>query len=105
VRGLWRLQDIEGLDALGALDQLWLGRNRISVICNLSPLTRLRQISLQANRLESMAGIGLLRNLEELYLSQNGIKSIEDLSGLTRLKVLDLAYNRIEVVRALLHFT
>lgn len=48
------MQRIQGLESLVNLNQLWLGRNRISEITNLSTLTNLRQISLQANRLESM---------------------------------------------------
>ena len=95
------MQAIEHLDALTNLQQLWLGRNRISQIHNLATLTNLRQLSLQANRLESMAGVGACVGLAELYLSQNGIKKMEDLAPLTNLTVLDLAMNQIEVVRLL----
>lgn len=48
------VQKIQGLETLVNLNQLWLGRNRITEITNLSALTNLRQISLQANRLECM---------------------------------------------------
>lgn len=94
------LQDIEGLETLTNLQQLWLGRNRIDKICNLHALTNLRQLSLQANRLEAMTGLGALPALEELYLSQNGIRRMEGLEALTRLSVLDLASNRVEQVCA-----
>lgn len=40
-------------------------------------LARLRQLSLQSNRLTSMAGLGACSALEELYLSHNGITRIE----------------------------
>lgn len=93
------MQEIENLETLTNLQQLWLGRNRISEIQNLSALTLVRQLSLQANRLESMAGVSVMIGLEELYLSQNGIKKIEDLAPLTKLTILDLAMNEIEEVR------
>jgi protein phosphatase 1 regulatory subunit 7 len=93
------MQTIENLDSLTQLQQLWLGRNRISEIANLRSLTNVRQLSLQANRLESMAGVGVMLGLEELYLSQNGIKRMEDLAPLTKLTVLDLAQNAIEKVQ------
>lgn len=38
---------------------------------------RLRQLSLQSNRLTSMLGLGACTALEELYLSHNGITCIE----------------------------
>ncbi len=40
-------------------------------------LVRLRQLSLQSNRLTSMLGLGACTALEELYLSHNGITCIE----------------------------
>jgi hypothetical protein len=98
------LQEIQNLETLKKLQQLWLGRNRLTEIANLSALTLVRQLSLQANRLESMTGISVMVGLEELYLSQNGIKQIEGLAPLTKLAVLDLAMNQIEMVRCRLAF-
>lgn len=41
------VQVIENLEPLVKLEQLWLGRNRISEIQGLASLTCLRQLSLQ----------------------------------------------------------
>jgi hypothetical protein len=76
------------LQALTALQELWLGRNRISVVAHLGCLGRLRRLSLQSNRLDSMAGLGGCTALEELYLSHNGIWALDPcLAQLTGLRV------------------
>lgn len=90
------VQEVENLEPLVRLQQLWLGRNRIPEVGRgLQALTGLRQLSLQANRLVSISGLETLTCLEELYLSQNGIRQVSGLESLSSLKVLDLAYNPI----------
>jgi len=92
-----RIRRVEGLEDQGALLELWLGRNRIgpAVGPGLAPLSRLRRLSLQSNRLESMAGLGACPSLEELYLSHNGIRVLEGLDALPKLRVLDVSSNRL----------
>ena len=107
-----------GLDTLGLLEELWLGKNKITTIQGLESLSKLKRLSLQSNRIVKL-GIGLkpLVSLEELYLSHQGIAEVEGLEGLTKLNTLDLSSNRItslkgipvhdlpELVRYLLHVT
>jgi protein phosphatase 1 regulatory subunit 7 len=66
------------------LEELWLGKNKITEIRNLSSLTSLRILSVQSNRLTAVEGLGELNNLEELYLSHNGIEAVapESFAGL-----------------------
>ncbi len=90
-----RIREISGLEALGELDQLYLGRNKITSIKCLDHLSRLRILSLQSNRIMSTVGLSSLVMLEELYLSHNGISLIEGLSTLIRLRVLDVGTNRL----------
>ena len=97
-------QRISCLSSLNKLQQLWLGRNKISSLVEVdskddvesdgdekslpksSPMGRtvfsgvcqsLHILSLQSNRLTSMDGLEELIALEELYLSHNGISEIQ----------------------------
>ena len=96
------MQKIEGLDQLVNLEELWLGKNKISklevsnlhqrvwhhliaIFQNLSALVKLKILSIQSNRLTKLEGLEALSNLEEIYLSHNGIKRIEGLEKNVRL--------------------
>jgi protein phosphatase 1 regulatory subunit 7 len=90
-------QHIEGLDALVNLEELWLGKNKLTkleVRCialswldaymiqqNLSKLSSLKILSLQSNRITKIEGLDQLANLEELYLSHNGVERLEGLEN------------------------
>jgi protein phosphatase 1 regulatory subunit 7 len=118
------LQEIQGLDNLAALEELWLGKNKIrtlevrrttaslvslpslnfSTCCrsqNLSSLKKLKILSIQSNRITVLAGLEELESLEELYISHNGIAKIEGLAQNKRLRVLDVGNNRIEKIEGL----
>ena len=97
-----RIPAVEGLASQApTLRELWLGRNRVTQMAGLAPLTRLVRVSLQSNRLASMADLPPLPCLEELYLSHNGITALEALGGLPRLRVLDVAANDVAEVDGL----
>ena len=70
-------QKIEGLDALVNLEELWLGKNKITTLENLSSLGRLKILALQSNRITKIEGLEHLESLEELYLSHNGLERLE----------------------------
>ena len=60
------------------------------------PLTNLRILSIQANRLSTLApGLSDLPSLEELYVSHNALTSLDGLESNTRLRVLDISNNQI----------
>jgi len=85
------------LDSLVNLEELWLGKNKITKLevvfllvtpapslmnwysQNFSRLKRLKILSLQSNRITVIEGLEELTNLEELYLSHNGVKRLEGL--------------------------
>ena len=93
---------VEGLDALTNLEELWLGKNKITKLqvrtlgfpvsqffvipCpqNLGALKSLRILALQSNRLTKIEGLDELTNLEELYFSHNGIERLEGLDNNVR---------------------
>lgn len=67
------------MEQLPALELLWVGKNKIAKLENLSPLKNLTLLSIQSNRIIKMEGLEELLNLEELYMSHNGIQKIEGL--------------------------
>ena len=86
-----------------SLEHLWLGKNKITSIVGLSPLSKLRRLDVQSNRLTSVEGLeSQIDTLEELYLASNGIddKGLEKSGGVTvrfkSISVLDLSKNKIE---------
>jgi protein phosphatase 1 regulatory subunit 7 len=95
---------IENLEPLINLQQLWLGRNKIETISGLSTLTQLQRLSLQSNRIRQIQGLDNLLHLRELYLSHNGLSEIgPGLAALCFLRVLDLSYNTIARIDHLRH--
>jgi len=98
--GANRIRDINGVECLPALRELWFGKNKISTIENLN-IPHLNLLSLQANRIVKIQGLENLKSLTQLYLSENGIEVIEGLKELTNLTLLDLDKNRISVIQGL----
>lgn len=78
------------------MEELWLGKNKITELKGLDTLTNLKILSIQSNRLTSIAGLSKLQNLEELHISHNAIKEISGLEGNTNLRVIDISANPIE---------
>lgn len=72
-------QKIEGLDALVNLEELWLGKNKITKLEGLSGLKKLKILSLQSNRITKLENLEELEELEQIYLSHNGIAKLEGL--------------------------
>jgi protein phosphatase 1 regulatory subunit 7 len=85
------------------LEELWLGKNKITKLQNLSALSSLRILSIQSNRITAIEGLDELHNLEELYLSHNGVKKIEGLEKNVKLKTLDVARNFVSVLEGVAH--
>ncbi|KAH7930192.1 L domain-like protein [Leucogyrophana mollusca] len=86
-----RIRHIEGLEALVNLEELWLGKNKLS--------------KLESNRITKIEGLEMLVNLEELYLSHNGIERLEGLENNLKLKTLDLGTNFIPSIESISHLT
>lgn len=93
-----RTQAIEGLETLTNLQELWLGKNKITEIVNLAPLTNLIRLDVQSNRLLALGGLDALTNLEELYIGHNAIEQLEGLDALVKLETLDATHNRLTKV-------
>ncbi|KAG8888913.1 hypothetical protein FRB98_006455 [Tulasnella sp. 332] len=98
-----RLRVIESLDALMNLEELWLGKNKISKLENLAMLQKLQILSVQSNRLVKIEGLDSLVNLRELYISHNGIERLEGLENNLKLETLDVGSNRIPALENLSH--
>jgi protein phosphatase 1 regulatory subunit 7 len=85
------------------LEQLWLGKNKITKLENLGHLKKLRVLSIQANRIIKIEGLEELENLEELYISHNGIEKLEGLEHNVKLTTIDISSNRIEKLENIGH--
>lgn len=103
------------------MEELWLGKNKITELKvriahllqgkeapltfsqNLSPLTNLKILSIQSNRLPKIHGLENLANLEELYISHNALTCISDLEHNHNLRVLDVSNNQIQHLTNLQH--
>lgn len=83
------------------LEQLWLGKNKITELKNLDALTNLKILSIQSNRLTKIDGLSKLKNLEELYVSHNAIEEISGLEENTNLNVIDISSNPIKQLKGL----
>lgn len=85
------------------MEELWLGKNKITEIRGLDTLTSLKILSIQSNRLEFITGLEKLENLEELHISHNKITEISGLEGNPKLRVIDISSNPIEHLQGLKH--
>ncbi|KAJ9100676.1 hypothetical protein QFC21_003721 [Naganishia friedmannii] len=85
------------------LEELWLGKNKIRGLENLSTFKHLKILSIQSNRITKMENLEELESLEELYLSHNGVEKIEGLEKNLKLKTLDIGNNRITKIENIAH--
>ncbi|KAF7970841.1 hypothetical protein HWV62_22798 [Athelia sp. TMB] len=92
-----KIRRIENLDALVNLEELWLGKNKIS------KLERLKILSIQSNRITKIENLESLENLEDIYLSHNGITRLEGLDHNLKLKTLDLGSNFVPELENIAH--
>jgi protein phosphatase 1 regulatory subunit 7 len=93
------------LETLTALEELWLGKNKIDTFKNLSTFTNLKILSIQSNRLTSLTGLSHLPQLEELYVSHNALIETNGLGSNHNLRVLDISNNKILHLSNLSHLT
>jgi Leucine-rich repeat (LRR) protein len=100
------ITDMEGLDKVHQVEQIWLNENLIETIKGLDKIGRsLRELYLGNNRIKRIRGLDSLVCLEKLWLDENRIESIAEagtgsngLNNLVRLKELNLASNKIESI-------
>ncbi|MCL2070802.1 MAG: leucine-rich repeat domain-containing protein [Oscillospiraceae bacterium] len=90
-----RSADIEQLQYMTNLTELWLFGNNIIDVSALSGLTNLTVLLLDDNRIDDVSPLGSMTKLETLDLWRNQISDITPLTGLTELKQLWLGQNQI----------
>ena len=88
------------LGSLGALEELNLAANKISMIPDAAflGLSSLKILSINDNRLVRLGSLTPLTRLEELRLSNNNLEEMPDLGVMPRLTVLELSKNRIAAI-------
>ncbi|ODV92425.1 hypothetical protein CANCADRAFT_86714 [Tortispora caseinolytica NRRL Y-17796] len=102
-----RIRQIENLDGFTNLNQLWLGKNKITEFANLGSNlgATLKILSIQSNRITSLKGLENLTELEELYISHNGLTNISSLENNKKLRIIDISNNMITKLENLSHLT
>ena len=91
------------MDGLVGLEELWLGKNKITEIKNLDSLSNLKILSIQSNRIRSISGLSNLPQLEELYISHNALSTLSGLENSKALRVLDISNNAIAKLEGIAH--
>ena len=101
--GANRLRSMKGLESLseGSLEELWLGKNKITKIDHIEKLTKLVRLDVQSNRLTTVSNMPTFPELEELYLSHNAITSMDGVQRLKKLGTLDMSSNRIASITSI----
>lgn len=98
-----RLRSLDNLAQLTNLEELWVGKNKITSMAGLESLHKLRVLSIQSNRLTKLEGLETLSALEELYLSHNGITCLAGLEKNVLLNTLDFGANQVESLEGVAH--
>ncbi|MBE3043447.1 leucine-rich repeat domain-containing protein, partial [Candidatus Bathyarchaeota archaeon] len=96
-----RIREIENLDSLCALEELWLAKNKITEIKGLSKLPKLRLLSIQANRISDLSPLAEVPHLEELYISDNALESLAGLENNPKLRILEISNNKVASLEGL----
>lgn len=92
------------VEALGALEELYLISNKIRAIGGaLHSMPKLTFMELGDNRIRVMEGLDRLPSLTSLWLGRNKITRIEGLDNLPNLEILSLQSNRITEIPDLSH--
>lgn len=97
--GNTNISDFTILEKLESVESVWLKKNAISKVPNLSNVANLKSLNVSENQISDIAPILSLTNLEELYLGDenraleetNNIGVLDELEQMTNLKVLDLS--------------
>ncbi len=114
------LTSLPALDSLTNLRQIWAHDNQLSVLPQVSQLTKLEVLNVKTNKLTSLPALSNLRmlkeldcsgnrltalpplnslsNLELIYVYNNSITQFPPINNLTKLRVLDLQANKLSVV-------
>ena len=90
----------EVADAVMKLDRVLLDDECIEEIDNLEALGAVKQLHLQRNRLQRICNLESLQHLQLLSLASNDIMDLRNLTCLRTLKALDVGYNLLDEVPA-----
>jgi len=85
-------------DAVMKLDKVRLDDECIEEIDNLEALGAVTHLQLQRNRLQCMCNLESLQHLQLLTLASNDIMDIQNLTCLRTLKAFDIGYNLLDEV-------
>lgn len=95
------LKHVEAIGGLTNIQRLKIEDCKISDICFLTDMIRLREIDLSGNSITDISPLARLHQLERLELAKNEVCDLSPLAGLDRLCELDLSRNQISDVTAL----
>ena len=94
------ITDIEGLDNLVELEELYLTGNMISSLRGLERCENLRRLCVGQNKIKKFERLNNCKALEHVSAYENRIETLDGLNGLVNLKTLEVQGNMIECVGA-----
>ena len=97
------ISEIEGLEKLTNLNELYLSGNKISEIQDLEHLKKLKVLDLSYNNIKKIQHLDTLLDLNQLYLNNNQISNINGLDNLINLTFLHLDSNNITKIEGLIY--
>ncbi|MCD2348367.1 leucine-rich repeat domain-containing protein [Clostridium guangxiense] len=96
------IKDLNGIENLRNLTEVFLGGNAITSIEPLGKLTKLETINLVGCQIQDISPLSSIPSLQFLFLSGNNIVDITPIEKLTNIQYLSLDSNKIEDVSPLL---
>ena len=99
------ISDLEGVQYLTGLTEIWLSNNAIQQLDPLAGLTGLRELQLSGNLIRNVQPLETMTQLTILKLDNNQIQNIDSLANMTQMTQLWLQNNRIENIDALVGMT
>ncbi len=95
--GITDLRDVEGLDKLATVTDLWIDHNELESTAGLEKCITLKQIHASHNKIRRIEGLSGLPELFDMDIDHNELASLDGLP-MERMLSVGASYNRIESV-------
>lgn len=95
------IESLKGLSNYPGIENLYLYKNRISEISEISVMKNMKELNLHSNRIKDISALSEMQKLWNLNLAKNRISNISALKSCTEIRHLDLSENEITDISVL----